>query len=122
MKRKHHKIDEVVRKLHEAGVLGGAGTGHLAASSSASCRSINTHSIGLKLRSETCPVRRSKLRRNSDADRCCSMACFDRKPCLSEFLADLALPSAVLGPVLDSHGFTRFADARKDASPWGVSR
>jgi hypothetical protein len=45
----------------------------------------------------------------------------DRSPCLVAFRRDRALPFGVFGPVERFHGFTRAAEARRDASPVDVS-
>jgi hypothetical protein len=68
-----------------------------------------------------CQLSRS-IRSSVRSSRRWVIASADRAPCVVAFRLDLALPSALRGPVDRSHGFTRCADARSDDSPAAVSR
>jgi hypothetical protein len=54
--------------------------------------------------------------------RLCAITTADRSPCFIAFLLDRPFPAGVFGPVDCFHGFTLWADARKELIPSGVSR
>jgi len=66
--------------------------------------------------------RYTSILRNAFRPRRSVVVVAERSPCFIAFIRDLALPSSLRGPVDRSHGFTRCAAARSDASPAGVSR